>query len=209
MRRGKAACSSPNVRAAATSAPTRRGPCATATDGGSTARSTSARTWTPRCSSCWPGPTAHPTARPASSTFIVPRLRDDGSPNGFHIQRLKPKLGTRGVPTAEVTLDGAIAWLAEQPAPSGHGVAPTRREATSPSEGRDGGERGISTDDGDGEREPVRGRAHGPRHPSAIVPREPRSTPHTANSGASASTATRWSARRSSTCSSPSKPGSR
>ncbi|MGH9047306.1 MAG: acyl-CoA dehydrogenase family protein, partial [Acidimicrobiales bacterium] len=36
----------------------------------------------------------------------------DGSPNGFDIKRLKPKLGTVGVPTGEVTLDGARAWLA-------------------------------------------------------------------------------------------------
>jgi len=47
------------------------------------------------------------------ATFIVPRLRADGLPNGFHIRRLKPKLGTRGVPTAEVSLDGAVAWLAQ------------------------------------------------------------------------------------------------
>jgi alkylation response protein AidB-like acyl-CoA dehydrogenase len=46
------------------------------------------------------------------STFIVPRVLPDGSPNGFRIKRLKPKLGTVGVPTAEVTLDGARAWLA-------------------------------------------------------------------------------------------------
>ena len=46
------------------------------------------------------------------ATFIVPRLHDDGTTNGFHIRRLKPKLGTRGVPTAEVSLDGAVAWLA-------------------------------------------------------------------------------------------------
>jgi hypothetical protein len=46
------------------------------------------------------------------ATFIVPRLLPDGSANGFHIKRLKPKLGTVGVPTAEVELDGAKAWLA-------------------------------------------------------------------------------------------------
>ena len=53
------------------------------------------------------------------ATFIVPRLRDDGTVNGFRIRRLKPKLGTRGVPTAEVSLDGAVAWLAsERPTPN-------------------------------------------------------------------------------------------
>lgn len=46
------------------------------------------------------------------ATFIVPRIDDDGSPNGFRIKRLKPKLGTVGVPTAEVELEGARAWLA-------------------------------------------------------------------------------------------------
>jgi hypothetical protein len=42
----------------------------------------------------------------------MPRLTPDGSPNGLRIKRLKPKLGTTGVPTAEVTLEGARAWLA-------------------------------------------------------------------------------------------------
>ena len=46
------------------------------------------------------------------ATFIVPRVLPDGSANGFRIKRLKPKLGTVGVPTAEVQLDGAKAWLA-------------------------------------------------------------------------------------------------
>src|SRR5437763_2612341 len=45
-------------------------------------------------------------------TFIVPRLLPDGSPNGFHMRRLKPKMGTVGVPTGEVVLEGARAWLA-------------------------------------------------------------------------------------------------
>lgn len=59
---------------------------------------------------------ARPEGAPAGSrglaTFIIPRLREDGSPNGFTINRLKPKLGTTGVPTAEVSLRGARAWLA-------------------------------------------------------------------------------------------------
>jgi acyl-CoA dehydrogenase len=46
------------------------------------------------------------------ATFIVPRLLPDGSPNGFHMRRLKPKMGTVGVPTGEVVLEGARAWLA-------------------------------------------------------------------------------------------------
>jgi alkylation response protein AidB-like acyl-CoA dehydrogenase len=45
-------------------------------------------------------------------TFIVPRQLPDGSANGFHMRRLKPKMGTVGVPTGEVVLEGARAWLA-------------------------------------------------------------------------------------------------
>jgi acyl-CoA dehydrogenase len=59
---------------------------------------------------------ARPEGAPAGSrglaTFIVPRHLPDGSPNGFHVKRLKPKLGTVGVPTGEVTLEGTRAWLA-------------------------------------------------------------------------------------------------
>ncbi|HEY7136610.1 MAG TPA: acyl-CoA dehydrogenase family protein [Acidimicrobiia bacterium] len=59
---------------------------------------------------------ARPEGAPAGAgglaTFIVPRVLPDGSPNGFRIKRLKPKLGTVGVPTAEVTLEGARAWMA-------------------------------------------------------------------------------------------------
>jgi len=46
------------------------------------------------------------------ATFIVPSRLPDGSSNGFRIKRLKPKLGTIAVPTGEVALDGALAWLA-------------------------------------------------------------------------------------------------
>jgi acyl-CoA dehydrogenase len=71
------------------------------------------------------------------ATFIVPRHLPDGSPNGFVIKRLKPKLGTVGVPTAEVSLNGARAWLA--------GAAPvqgTERGETARDAARDG--RGIN-----------------------------------------------------------------
>src|SRR5579864_50141 len=67
---------------------------------------------------------ARPEGAPPGSrglaTYIVPRILPDGSPNGFRIKRLKPKLGTVGVPTGEVSLDGARAWLA-----GGSGPAPT------------------------------------------------------------------------------------
>jgi len=57
-------------------------------------------------------PDGAPDGARGLATFIMPRLTPDGSPNGFRIKRLKPKLGTTGVPTAEVTLEGARAWLA-------------------------------------------------------------------------------------------------
>jgi alkylation response protein AidB-like acyl-CoA dehydrogenase len=41
--------------------------------------------------------------------FCVPRTWE-GSPNGWVLQRLKDKLGTRALPTAEITFDGARGW---------------------------------------------------------------------------------------------------
>jgi len=41
--------------------------------------------------------------------FCVPRLHE-GSPNGHRISRLKDKLGTRAVPTAELEFEGALGW---------------------------------------------------------------------------------------------------
>jgi alkylation response protein AidB-like acyl-CoA dehydrogenase len=77
---------------------------------------------------------ARPDGAPAGSrglgTFIVPRHLPDGSPNGFTIKRLKPKLGTVGVPTGEVALDGARAWLAGSPVPAEAGAgSPVPAEA--------------------------------------------------------------------------------
>jgi acyl-CoA dehydrogenase len=57
-------------------------------------------------------PDGAPDGARGLATFIVPRLLSDGSPNGWRIRRLKPKLGTVAVPTGEVELDGARAWLA-------------------------------------------------------------------------------------------------
>jgi alkylation response protein AidB-like acyl-CoA dehydrogenase len=67
---------------------------------------------------------APPGAR-GLATFIVPRLGPDGTANGFRIRRLKPKLGTTGVPTAEVALEGARAWMARPPTADG-GAASSR-----------------------------------------------------------------------------------
>ncbi|GFE86193.1 acyl-CoA dehydrogenase family protein [Steroidobacter agaridevorans] len=43
--------------------------------------------------------------------FFVETHNDDGALNGIRVERLKDKLGTRKVPTAELTLDGARAEL--------------------------------------------------------------------------------------------------
>ncbi len=58
------------------------------------------------------------TARPAGAApgtrglgcFVVPRTLDASSPNGFTIRRLKDKLGTRALASAEIDFDGARAW---------------------------------------------------------------------------------------------------
>jgi len=42
--------------------------------------------------------------------FIMPRRLKDGSLNKFQIRRLKDKLGTRSMPSAEIDLDGATAY---------------------------------------------------------------------------------------------------
>lgn len=57
------------------------------------------------------------------ATFIVPRVLPDGTDNHFHIKRLKPKMGTVGVPTAEIQIDGARAWLCGAPDQSATGDA--------------------------------------------------------------------------------------
>jgi putative acyl-CoA dehydrogenase len=46
------------------------------------------------------------------SCFLLPRLLPDGSPNeGFRVVRLKDKLGTRALASAEVEFEAASAWL--------------------------------------------------------------------------------------------------
>ena len=42
--------------------------------------------------------------------FVVPRTLEDGSPNGFTIRRLKDKLGTRTLASAEVDFADAVAY---------------------------------------------------------------------------------------------------
>src|SRR5438309_530594 len=48
---------------------------------------------------------------PATATFLCPVAMPDGRPNGYRIDRLKDKLGTRAMATGEVTLEGAHAEL--------------------------------------------------------------------------------------------------
>ena len=43
--------------------------------------------------------------------FLMPREKQDGSPNEYRIVRLKEKLGTRSMASGEITLEGAEAWL--------------------------------------------------------------------------------------------------
>jgi acyl-CoA dehydrogenase len=53
---------------------------------------------------------AQPSVR-GLALFLVPATKPDGSPNGIHIKRVKDKLGTRCVPTAEVDFVDAEAYL--------------------------------------------------------------------------------------------------
>jgi putative acyl-CoA dehydrogenase len=59
-------------------------------------------------------------APPGLSCFLVPRVLPDGARNGFHLQRLKDKLGNRANASAEVELDGATGWLVGE---AGRGLA--------------------------------------------------------------------------------------
>jgi acyl-CoA dehydrogenase len=58
--------------------------------------------------------TARPDGAPDGTRglglFLVPRSLQDGSVNGFHIRRLKDKLGTRSMASGECDFDGAVAW---------------------------------------------------------------------------------------------------
>jgi alkylation response protein AidB-like acyl-CoA dehydrogenase len=43
--------------------------------------------------------------------FLMPRTLPSGKPNRYRIVRLKDKLGTRAMPSGEIVLEGAAAWL--------------------------------------------------------------------------------------------------
>src|SRR3954453_10643849 len=74
-------------------------------------------------------PLGAPDGSRCVAPFLVLRERRDGSRNGVRIRRLKDKLGTKAVASAEVELTGAEAYLLAPP-PSGegpgdgHGVSP-------------------------------------------------------------------------------------
>lgn len=42
--------------------------------------------------------------------FLVPSRLDDGSPNHYYLRRLKQKIGTRTMATAEINFEGALAY---------------------------------------------------------------------------------------------------
>jgi putative acyl-CoA dehydrogenase len=51
--------------------------------------------------------------------FLVPRILEDGTPNGFHFQRLKDKLGNRSNASSEVEFDDVYGFILGAP---GEGV---------------------------------------------------------------------------------------
>src|SRR5512138_2173071 len=54
-------------------------------------------------------PEGNPPGSKGLALFYVETRNEDGSSNGILVNRLKDKLGTRKLPTAELTLDGAVA----------------------------------------------------------------------------------------------------
>ncbi len=57
---------------------------------------------------------ARPEGAPEGSAgiglYLLPKYREDGTPNSYTMRRLKEKMGTRSVPTGEVVLDNALAY---------------------------------------------------------------------------------------------------
>lgn len=54
-------------------------------------------------------PEGNPSGSEGLALFYVPIREDDALRDGIYVNRLKEKLGTRKLPTAELTLDGAVA----------------------------------------------------------------------------------------------------
>lgn len=60
-------------------------------------------------------PAGAPEGTAGIGLFVVPRRLEDGRPNGVLIRRLKNKLGTRTLPTAEVDFQDALAYPLGRP----------------------------------------------------------------------------------------------
>jgi len=60
-------------------------------------------------------PESAPHGTAGLSLFLLPRTLPDGSANRYRILRLKDKLGTRAMPSGEIKLEGALAWLVGDP----------------------------------------------------------------------------------------------
>jgi alkylation response protein AidB-like acyl-CoA dehydrogenase len=60
-------------------------------------------------------PEGAPQGTAGLSLFLLPRTLPDGSANHYRILRLKDKLGTRAMPSGEIKLEGALAWLVGDP----------------------------------------------------------------------------------------------
>ena len=61
-------------------------------------------------------PAGAPGGTDGVALFFVPRVLPDGSLNKLSFRRLKDKLGTRSLPTAEIEFEGAKAWALGDPA---------------------------------------------------------------------------------------------
>ena len=63
--------------------------------------------------------TARPEGAPGGAKglglYLVPRRLGEGAPNAYRIRRLKEKLGTRGLATGEIELEGAHAFAVAAP----------------------------------------------------------------------------------------------
>ncbi len=56
-------------------------------------------------------PEGAPGGTKGLSLFLLPRQLPDGTANNYRIVRLKEKLGTRDMPSGEITLEGATAYI--------------------------------------------------------------------------------------------------
>ena len=61
-------------------------------------------------------PDGAPPGTKGLALFLLPRVLPDGTPNSYRIVRLKDKLGTRDMPSGEILLEGARAFLVGDPA---------------------------------------------------------------------------------------------